>query len=128
MTKHPSRKVMNFRHLLGCDTIVWACRAKPEYPDRIQTQDQPIFFQNLQSFADCSTKMSIKYNFWIDLDSIHNKLSSDYSLNICFSCRLPCTNGQSFYQYKPPTGGGHLNLVCTGVCGHAKWKIDTSAD
>ena len=21
MTKHPSRKVMNFRHLLGCDTI-----------------------------------------------------------------------------------------------------------
>ena len=22
MTKHPSRKVMNFRHLLGCDTIV----------------------------------------------------------------------------------------------------------
>ena len=22
VTKHPSRKVMNFRHLLGCDTIV----------------------------------------------------------------------------------------------------------
>ena len=22
MTKHPSRKVVNFRHLLGCDTIV----------------------------------------------------------------------------------------------------------
>ena len=22
MTKHPSRKIMNFRHLLGCDTIV----------------------------------------------------------------------------------------------------------
>ena len=22
MTRHPSRKVMNFRHLLGCDTIV----------------------------------------------------------------------------------------------------------
>ena len=22
MTKHPSRKAMNFRHLLGCDTIV----------------------------------------------------------------------------------------------------------
>ena len=22
MTEHPSRKVMNFRHLLGCDTIV----------------------------------------------------------------------------------------------------------
>ena len=21
MTKHPSRKVVNFRHLLGCDTI-----------------------------------------------------------------------------------------------------------
>ena len=27
MTKHPSRKVMNFRHLLGCDTIVF----KKEY-------------------------------------------------------------------------------------------------
>ena len=27
MTKHPSRKVMNFRHLLGCDTKVlcWFC-------------------------------------------------------------------------------------------------------
>ena len=24
MTKHPSRKVMNFRHLLGCDTIAYA--------------------------------------------------------------------------------------------------------
>ena len=23
MTKHPSRKVMNFRHLLGCDTMVF---------------------------------------------------------------------------------------------------------
>ena len=23
MTKHPSRKVLNFRHLLGCDTIAW---------------------------------------------------------------------------------------------------------
>ena len=22
VTKHPSRKVMNFRHLLGCDTIL----------------------------------------------------------------------------------------------------------
>ena len=22
MTKHPSRKVMNFRHLLGCDTFI----------------------------------------------------------------------------------------------------------
>ena len=24
MTKHPSRKVMNFRHLLGCDAIAFS--------------------------------------------------------------------------------------------------------
>ena len=32
MTKHPSRKVMNFRHLLGCDTIV------PAWPAMGRTQ------------------------------------------------------------------------------------------
>ena len=25
MTKYPSRKIMNFRHLLGCDTIDTMC-------------------------------------------------------------------------------------------------------
>ena len=54
---------------------------KLEYPGKIQT---PEFFRNLQSFAKCSMKMSIRYNFFNDLDSTHNKLSSDYSLNICF--------------------------------------------
>ena len=28
MTKHPSRKGMNFRHLLGCHTIVTTCGIK----------------------------------------------------------------------------------------------------
>ena len=34
----------------------------------------------------------------VDLDSIHNYRSSDYSLNICFSHRVPytCTDGQSY--------------------------------
>ena len=27
MTKHPSRKVLNFRHLLGCDTIGYGTAA-----------------------------------------------------------------------------------------------------
>ena len=27
MTKHPSRKVLNFRHLLGCDTMVGSIKA-----------------------------------------------------------------------------------------------------
>ena len=39
--------------------------------------------------------------FLIDLDSIHNKLSSDYSLGISFSGRFSYTDGQSFFQYKP---------------------------
>ena len=46
-------------------------------------------------------KMSTRYIFLTDLDSIHNKLSSDYSLNILFSCCCPCTDRQSFSQYKP---------------------------
>ena len=46
-------------------------------------------------------KMLIRCNFLIDLDSTHNKLSSDYSFNICFSCCFPYTDGQSFSQYKP---------------------------
>ena len=44
-------------------------------------QDQPGFLKNLPSFANCSTELSITYNL-IDLDSIHNKLSSDYRLNM----------------------------------------------
>ena len=79
---------------------LWADGVKVEHPAKIQTLDQPEFFQNLQSFADCSMKMLIRYDFLIDLESIHNKLSSDYSLNICFSRRFPCTDGQSFSQYK----------------------------
>ena len=40
-TKHPSRKVMNFRHLLGCDTIVRRkeilefCQFLPVYHERV---------------------------------------------------------------------------------------------
>ena len=34
--------------------------------------------------------------FWIDLESIQHKLSSDYCLNICFSRRFPHIDGPSF--------------------------------
>ena len=44
---------------------------------------------------------SIRYNFLIDLESIQHKLSSDYSLKIYFSCRLPCIDSPSFSPYKP---------------------------
>ena len=37
----------------------------------------------------------------IDLESIQHKLSSDYSLNICFSRRFPYIDGPSFSPYKP---------------------------
>ena len=43
----------------------------------------------------------IRYNFLIDLESIQHKLSSDYSLNICFSLRFPYIDGPSFSLYKP---------------------------
>ena len=44
---------------------------------------------------------SIKSNFFIDLESIQHKLSSEYSLNVCFSRRFPYIYGPSFSQYKP---------------------------
>ena len=40
-------------------------------------------------------------NFLIGLESIQHKLSSDYSLNIYFSCRFPYIDGPSFSPYKP---------------------------
>ena len=44
---------------------------------------------------------SIRYNFWIDLESIQHKLLSDYGLNIYFSCCFPYIDGPSFSPYKP---------------------------
>ena len=38
---------------------------------------------------------SIRYNFFVDLESIQHKLSSDYSLNICSSRRFPYIDGPS---------------------------------
>ena len=37
----------------------------------------------------------------IDLESIQHKLSSDYSLNICFSRRFAYVDGPSFSPNKP---------------------------
>ena len=39
--------------------------------------------------------------FFIDLESIQHKLSSDYSLDIYFSLRFPYIDGPSFSPYKP---------------------------
>ena len=46
--------------------------------------------------------MSVRYISLINLDNIHNKLSSDYSLTVCFSHHFPytVTDGQSFSRYK----------------------------
>ena len=44
---------------------------------------------------------SIRYNFFVDLETLQHKLSSDYSLNICFSRRFARTDGPSFSPYKP---------------------------
>ena len=51
--------------------------------------------------ATCPNLKEINSKFFIALDKIRNKLSSYYSLNICFSCRFPYTDSQSFSQYKP---------------------------
>ena len=37
----------------------------------------------------------------IDLESIQDKLSSDHSLNICFSRRFPHIDDPSYSPYKP---------------------------
>ena len=42
----------------------WADSVKIRYPGKIQTQDQPEFFWNLQSFVDCSMETSDPYNFF----------------------------------------------------------------
>ena len=39
--------------------------------------------------------------FFIDLESIQHKFSSDYSLNICFSRRFPYIDGPSFLHTNP---------------------------
>ena len=44
---------------------------------------------------------SIRYNFFIDLESIQHKLSSDCSLNMYLSHRFPYIDGPSFSLYKP---------------------------
>ena len=44
---------------------------------------------------------SIRYNFFIDLESIQHKLSSDCSLNIYLSRRFAYIDGPSFSPNKP---------------------------
>ena len=77
----------------------WAVRAELQYSDKIEKQS--ALFRNSQSFVDCSMESSIRFNLFIDLESIRHKLSSDYSLNIYFSRRFPYIDGPSFYPYKP---------------------------
>ena len=83
-----------------------------EYPGKNRTRDQPEIFWDLQGFANCQMKLSIWYHFFL-LILIHNKLSSDYRLNICFSCLFPYTDGPSFHgtsPYKMSTLGGVGNM------------------
>ena len=74
---------------------------KLEYSVKIEIQQRLELFLNSQSFVDCSMEKSKRYNFLIDLESIQHKLSSDYSLDICFSRRFPYIDGPSFSSYKP---------------------------
>ena len=76
-------------------------RAEMQYFGKTEIQKRPALFRNPQSFVNCSMERSIRYNFFIDLESIQHKLSSDYSLNIYFSRRFPYIDGPSFSPYKP---------------------------
>ena len=71
-----------------------------QYFGKIQIQKWPALFQNLQSFVSCSMERSIRYNFFIDVESIQHRLSSDYSLNLCFSHRFLHIDGPSFSPCK----------------------------
>ena len=53
-------------------------------------------FRNLQKFRRLLDGRSMRHNSLIDLESIQHKLSSDYSLTICFSLRFPLADGPSF--------------------------------
>ena len=45
--------------------LMWTDSAEPEYPGKIQTQDQPEFVRNRQSFSCFSVKLSIRNNFFL---------------------------------------------------------------
>ena len=79
----------------------WAVRSELQYSGKIEIQKWPALFRNPQSFVDCSMERSKGIIFLIDLESIQHKLSSDYSLNIYFSCRFPYIDGPSFSPYIP---------------------------
>ena len=72
-----------------------------QYSGKIEIQKRPALFRNPQGFVDCSMERSIRYNFFIDLESIQHKLSSDCSLNIYLSRRFAYIDGPSFSPNKP---------------------------
>ena len=76
-------------------------RVELQYSSNIEIQKQPALFHSPKSFVECLMERSIRYNFFIDLKSIQHKVSSDYSLNICSSCRFPYVDSLSFSLYKP---------------------------
>ena len=81
--------------------LAWADRAELQYSGKIKIQKRPELFQNFQSIVHCSMESSIRYDFFIDLESIQHKLSSDYSVDIHFSRRFPYIDGPSFSPCKP---------------------------
>ena len=97
------KKLSIYTHIVVITILYpWTGRAELQYFGKIQIQKRPALFWNLQSFVDCSLERSIRYSFFIDLESIQHKLSSDYSLNICFSHRFLHIDGPSFSPYKLP--------------------------
>ena len=47
-------------------------QAELRYSGTIKIQKRTALFQALQSFVDCTMERSIRYNFWIDLESIQH--------------------------------------------------------
>ena len=74
---------------LNCNTLV-----------KLRLLQKRPLLRNPQSFVDCSMERSIRYNFFIDLESIQHTLSPDYSLNMYFSRRFPHIDSPSFSPYK----------------------------
>ena len=80
---------------------MWAGRPELQYFGKIKIQKRPALFQNLQSFINCWMERSIRYHFFIDLESIQHMFSFDYSLNICFSRPFLYSDRPSFFCTNP---------------------------
>ena len=59
----------------------WDGAAELQYSVKLNTEVASTFPES-SKFHDCWMEWSIRYHFFIDLESIQHKLLSDYSLNM----------------------------------------------